>query len=165
MELSKGNIVNTTAGRGVVVDRMSYAGEVLVRLDRGTAFDREHGQWFDECDVVRVGHDSSALVWRPLSRSGMGPAGPDLIKRYRDEYVEAAAVSPVPEWSLSARRGQAMITYPDHAPAVRRNDLDSLLCVIELNAGTGHVAHYSPFTDRVTPADHRSCAEWDTLNH
>ena len=53
MELSKGNIVNTTAGRGVVVDRMSYAGEVLVRLDRGPFADRSHGQWFDECDVVR----------------------------------------------------------------------------------------------------------------
>lgn len=165
MELSKGNIVNTTAGRGVVVDRMSYAGEVLVRLYRGTEFDRSHGQWFDECDVVRVGHNSSAMVWRPLSRSGMGPAGPDFVKRYADAYVEAAATSPVPEWSLSARRGQAMITYPDHAQAVRRNDLDSLLCVIELNAETGHVAHYSPFTDRVTPADHARCAEWDTLNH
>jgi len=165
MELSKGNIVHTTAGRGVVVDRMSYAGEVLVRLYQGTEIDRSHGRWFTERKLTRVGHDPSAMVWRPLSRSGMGPAGPDFVKRYADAYVEAAATSPVPEWSLSARRGQAMITYPNHAQAVRRNDLDSLLCVIELNAETGHVAHYSPFTDRITPADHVRCAEWDALNH
>jgi hypothetical protein len=158
MELSKGNIVNTTAGRGVVVDRMSYAGEVLVRLYRGTAIDREHGQWFDECDVVRVGHDASAMVWRPLSRSGMGPAGPDFIKRYADQYAEFCATERVPEWKLNERRSTTGTrrgwTVPDR---LYRNDLQGLHVALIRSAARGHIGYWSGAVGRLLPANHADC--------
>lgn len=61
----KGALVTTPVGVGTVTDRSTAAGEVLVKLDSGTEFDRSHGQWFAaDSVVVAPGHDDSVIIFR-----------------------------------------------------------------------------------------------------